>query len=238
MKKKGFTLIELIVVIAILAVLGLLIVPKVFGYIEAGKSTTCANNRKLLERAILVAESKGVDSKSLTTVDAIQNVDGGLYAGGEVCPDKGKIAINKGKVYCTIHTGMTIGVDIFDINHDLEDLSTIGDLNIGNGDVIFWNGTYYINVKGRPGLITEEERKEAERIKKMSPEQYLSEYCVKVNFDKYYDPSSGEQPKIGDIRKEPGPRGSYDYFVYYPKDSNINNPFNWVNIQPTPRKSK
>ncbi|SJZ43362.1 type II secretion system protein [Anaerorhabdus furcosa] len=237
MKKKGFTLIELIVVIAILAVLGLLIVPKVFGYIEAGKSTTCANNRKLIERAILVAESKGVDSRTLTTVDAIQNVDGGLYAGGEVCPDKGKIAINKGKVYCTIHTGMTIGVDIFDINHDLEDLSTIGDLNIGNGDVIFWNGTYYINVKGKPNSITPADKAEIERIKKMSPEQYLSEYCVKVNFDKYYDESSGEKPKIGDIRKNTDISGDH-YFVYYPNESNVDDRYNWIYIQPKPRKSK
>lgn len=132
---------------------------------------------------------------------------------------------------------MTIGVDIFDINHDLEDLSTIGDLNIGNGDVIFWNGTYYINVKGRPNSITPADKAEIERIKKMSPEQYLSEYCVKVNFDKYYDESSGEKPKIGDIRKNTDISGDY-YFVYYPNESNEDDRYNWIYIQPKPRKSK
>ncbi|SJZ67159.1 type II secretion system protein [Anaerorhabdus furcosa] len=44
--KKGFTLIELIVVIAILAVLGLLLVPQISGYIKASKDAVGTANAK------------------------------------------------------------------------------------------------------------------------------------------------------------------------------------------------
>lgn len=44
--KKGFTLIELIVVIAILAVLGLLLVPQISGYINSAKASVGTANAK------------------------------------------------------------------------------------------------------------------------------------------------------------------------------------------------
>ncbi|WP_442878015.1 type II secretion system protein, partial [Anaerorhabdus sp.] len=46
--KKGFTLVELIVVIAVLAVLGMLIVPQVTGAIDESQRVTCMNNLNLI----------------------------------------------------------------------------------------------------------------------------------------------------------------------------------------------
>ncbi|MEG0177878.1 type II secretion system protein, partial [Anaerorhabdus sp.] len=102
-RKNGFTLIELIVVIAILAVLGMLLVPQISGYIDASQSATCANNRKLIERSIALSEANDVDPTTLTTLDAIKAANGSIYKGGEVCPKNGKISINNRKVTCELH---------------------------------------------------------------------------------------------------------------------------------------
>lgn len=46
MKKKGFTLVELIIVISILAVLALIIVPSIIGYTAKAKKVVAINNAK------------------------------------------------------------------------------------------------------------------------------------------------------------------------------------------------
>lgn len=108
-KKKGFTLIELIVVIAILAVLGLLIVPQISGYIDATQATTCQNNRKLVERAITVAEAKSGKTETFTTPEQVAAIKDSLYDGGKICPKEGTITITGHKVTCSIHKDETSG---------------------------------------------------------------------------------------------------------------------------------
>lgn len=54
MKRKGFTLIELIVILAIIAVLGLMLVPSLMGYIDlAKKKATVENGRTIYMSAML-----------------------------------------------------------------------------------------------------------------------------------------------------------------------------------------
>lgn len=107
--KKGFTLIELIVVIAVLAVLGLLLVPQISGYIDASQATTCLNNRKLVERAITVAEAQSGKKQTFTKPEEVAAIPGSLYDGGKICPKDGTITIVDGKVNCSIHKESTGG---------------------------------------------------------------------------------------------------------------------------------
>lgn len=93
--KKGFTLIELIVVIAILAVLGLLLVPQISGFIEQSKVSVGHANAKgcySQQVAKLATEQAGLKDTSVTIEDNCSAVtadgvivsatwDGGTSAG-------------------------------------------------------------------------------------------------------------------------------------------------------------
>ena len=72
MKKKGFTLIELIVVIAIIGVLAAILVPAMLGYVKKSKITTANTTAKSIYNAL---------NSSLTDMDGedyqIKNLNGG-----------------------------------------------------------------------------------------------------------------------------------------------------------------
>lgn len=76
MKKKGFTLIELIVVIAIIGVLAAILVPAMLGYVKKSKITTCNTTAKSIYNAFNTAlvdmdtSNKGNDLGSAYTLVA------------------------------------------------------------------------------------------------------------------------------------------------------------------------
>lgn len=85
--RKGFTLIELIVVIAIIGILATVLMPKFAGFTESSKKTKAISNARNIAVAIeaLQAESKKVDEGSIET-----------YLGKDI---KGNILLTSGSAF-------------------------------------------------------------------------------------------------------------------------------------------
>jgi type IV pilus assembly protein PilA len=103
-RKKGFTLVELIVVLVILAILAAVLVPALTGYIDRAKEKSIvAETRQVVMAAQTIADEQGVDTD---TVD-IDSVDKSKVATlAEVSADNitGDIAVTDGKVTKVVYT--------------------------------------------------------------------------------------------------------------------------------------
>ncbi|WP_234120324.1 prepilin-type N-terminal cleavage/methylation domain-containing protein [Clostridium hydrogenum] len=80
-KKKGFTLIELIAVVAILLILAAILIPNIVGYMQRSKIATVKSNAKAVLNVIKTAQANS-DSGSITTYSAAINADGNLKLSG------------------------------------------------------------------------------------------------------------------------------------------------------------
>lgn len=98
--RKGFTLIELIVVIAILGILALFLVPSFLGYTKDAQKATCVANRNIIERSYSFYKIRNEDVK---LSEYILN-DGSEYKDTQ-CPSGGIYTYDdeNGKVLCSIH---------------------------------------------------------------------------------------------------------------------------------------
>ncbi len=77
MKKKGFTLIELIVVIAIIGVLAAILVPAMLGYVKKSKITTANTTAKSIYNAMNTAlVDMDTEDKALPSTQSVTSING------------------------------------------------------------------------------------------------------------------------------------------------------------------
>ena len=104
--KKGFTLIELVIVVAILAVLTGIIVPTVSYDISNAKTVTCRANRQSLQTEIIAAYTSGQYSSLTAAFNAL------YHSSAHLCPAGGVYSWSSseagGEIVCSIHDGSSL----------------------------------------------------------------------------------------------------------------------------------
>lgn len=132
-RKDGFTLIELIVVIAILGILALFLVPSFIGYAKDAKAAICDSNLVSINRAYQSKLTKLGDSENEALLtEVLNNTDSEYFSTTPECPDDGNYSTESyttesGKtafrVKCSVHsmTESTIPVQIL---YQINDLRT------------------------------------------------------------------------------------------------------------------
>lgn len=104
--KKGFTLVELVVVIAILGILAGIAIPRFMEATKESKKVTCLSNRKIIERSFLLAEANGDYTNLTDFLEAIQTGEtkaNEYFKSEPVCPSGGTYSVSdKDHVVCNI----------------------------------------------------------------------------------------------------------------------------------------
>jgi type IV pilus assembly protein PilA len=102
-KQDGFTLIELVIVIAILGILAGVGIMRFMDSKAAASKNTCYANRAMLARAFVYACAKGVcseDQLSDFVKDPVKYDNGAYFAATPVCPEGGAYAVANGRITC------------------------------------------------------------------------------------------------------------------------------------------
>lgn len=111
-KRKGFTLIELIVVIAILGILALLLVPSFIGYATDAKQSICNSTLTSIQRAYQFQLAKQESDENQSLLEKVMNNEFNDFSSIPSCPSGGiYTVINDGlegkaafKVVCSEHS--------------------------------------------------------------------------------------------------------------------------------------
>lgn len=106
---EGFTLLEMLIVVAIIAVLVAIAIPVFSSQLERAREATCQSNRKALEELVKADYmSDGLMSDYQTIFN--EDYDTAIYT----CPDGGAFSIDgdTGKVSCSVHKDETTGLTL------------------------------------------------------------------------------------------------------------------------------
>lgn len=96
--KKGFTLVELLVVLVIMAILAATVIPSMFGFVDKSKETLCQVNRQIIQRGWQYAK---VFDPDMTLAEYFSSDD--EYKDGAECPSGGVYTVSGNFISCSIH---------------------------------------------------------------------------------------------------------------------------------------
>lgn len=113
-KKKGFTLIELIVVIAILGILALFLVPSFIGYAHDAKESICNSTMTSIQRAYQFQMAKQESNEDRSLLEKVMKNEFDDFSTLPTCPtggiyyviDDGSDGVSAFKVACTEHSNV------------------------------------------------------------------------------------------------------------------------------------
>lgn len=102
--EPGFTLIEILVVVAILGILSAVVVISVAGIPERGQKSACSEDRKVLESAFEAAATNGVDFSAPSADVTAALVSAGLLRGASqyyAVTSAGDVTLRPGVTKCS-----------------------------------------------------------------------------------------------------------------------------------------
>ena len=146
--KKGFTLIEMIIVIAIIAVLLAILVPTINGYLENSRKITCNTNRKSVKDYCESYRTLYHNELTLSEVFELPEVKSEISK--YTCPNNGTFYVKDNNILCTIHDNGdsegegTVKDPAWNQNYPYEsDSQYTGETKYSYGDIVEYNGVLY-----------------------------------------------------------------------------------------------
>ncbi len=100
---KGFTIVELVIVIAIIGILAAIAIPPYNNYLEKTRQLVCETNRTQLERWLSIEITL---NSNIATPNAQKEFIDNFIQEHEtnICPSGGSIEYYNGKLICTLHS--------------------------------------------------------------------------------------------------------------------------------------